>query len=740
MSSAASAVAAWPAPAPEPEVLRSVNPRIPVQPELAFGAPPDLDGCEAVLRTLLRSRRRALPKGILRVGLVITSAKTRQRERITDARTGRCDLSMEAIVARAHYDRSRVFVAIDVLIALGCVERVKVFPDFGICDVLTGADVRPGGRLKETFRACLRARERLAAEGTPRTCIAHHGRTELRWTAIPGRELGPLLTDPKKVRAAFDSAKEARAARVAAMLERRAARLGVSSVAFRWRNATPTRVANGPKTRAASEAAPTEHDMRNATPTSASQSETESNPVPCMGGQASLGSDQTQAPPVSVSRAPEQAEAPPVRPIPGAPHGESTDVPESRVRHVASDTHHVAAHPDPSDEVDRELTRSRAPSAGVSPPPPQPEPTRVPRAAGAGIARSGPSSDASAEHDLASPDRDHSEPSASVTPTAISSAIDLRGGAAGAGAGVTAGAPAADLGAATRVLTCWRKAFAKHLVGAPPRPGELDPIFAALARGFTVAQMVEAIAAASWSKHNVDPTRRTLNHLLSPKALQSLSDVFHADKAAKAAKDEAAEGLRGPDSPGETGTDSNCGGGAVAVAPSSASSRSGPLPDHVADRLDGVVRAAIATKLPGLDAKLFALGIEHRYREGCALEDLEAMVAGVKYGEGEEIAKIRDFAKPFKVAVASKASVELLAHAGRRYRERRGPAPSVRPRVAPLTTQAAKAPSAAPVLTDAQQVAFAAAQRDFFDALESGDKDAEAAARLRMDRAQRGES
>lgn len=144
------------------------------------------------LRQLARLARRSLAP-LSRVELAIARAVLLH----ADWRTGRCELSTMSLFARAACSRSQGFAALARLEGLGVIgEREVIDPCFADCRHVVGVTGWKG------FRACNRLRTAARRAGAPFTCVAHHGRTTLRWLPRTLADLENVLRElePKPVR------------------------------------------------------------------------------------------------------------------------------------------------------------------------------------------------------------------------------------------------------------------------------------------------------------------------------------------------------------------------------------------------------------------------------------------------------------------------------------------------------------------------------------------------------------
>jgi hypothetical protein len=152
--------------------------RLPAQPEL--GPAIDVDGLVAYLRASLRRRDGALSRYTTVTAIILVES--------ADQEGGRVDLNVMAIRKRAGCDRRTIFRALNTLEELELVEREEVLPDFAACThtTLTGW---------EGFHDCMRYR---AANGIKRGCVAHNGRTVIRWRCTTVEELVARLPDERQ--------------------------------------------------------------------------------------------------------------------------------------------------------------------------------------------------------------------------------------------------------------------------------------------------------------------------------------------------------------------------------------------------------------------------------------------------------------------------------------------------------------------------------------------------------------
>ncbi len=161
--------------------------RVPAQKELPY--PVDTRGRIAYFQR--HKRRRASPWSRVECDVAIAILSC------TSDETGRCDASTMGLLARAHCSRSHFFEVLARLEGLAVMElRQRIDPHFKDCRHTIG------GKWK-SLHACKRLRRAALAEGRPFTCIAHHGRTVIRWSARTDADLEEAVMDraPAPVRA-----------------------------------------------------------------------------------------------------------------------------------------------------------------------------------------------------------------------------------------------------------------------------------------------------------------------------------------------------------------------------------------------------------------------------------------------------------------------------------------------------------------------------------------------------------
>lgn len=173
---------------PQPSGPNDYGGRVSPQPELPNGFARD----EILIWTNKQRRRRKA-----RATLVELNVMRATLGEGCNWRSGRCDLSLEGLRARAGCSRSQLFRTLDRLEELGIFEpRQKVRQCFKICR----HTILKGWR---GFRACHRLRKAQArAQGRTRAsgCVAHHGRVTIRWFASNVEEVEKAFgTAPLKV-------------------------------------------------------------------------------------------------------------------------------------------------------------------------------------------------------------------------------------------------------------------------------------------------------------------------------------------------------------------------------------------------------------------------------------------------------------------------------------------------------------------------------------------------------------